>query len=238
MKRLAALLLAVSVLSGCTQSLETDDGDGGPSATVALLLPERKASRYEAGDQPYFAQKLSELCPGCEVDYRNAEQSADTQLQQAKDALAKGAKVLVLTPVDSIAAGEIVALARSADVPVISYDRLVLKTAVDYYISFDNAKVGSLQAAALLQALGAKASAGRSCGSTARRPTTTRRCSNRARTPAWTARSASRRSRTPPSGTRTTRRPGPPGPCRRCGGARSSGCTPPTTARPVPRSPR
>ncbi|MFC5008485.1 sugar ABC transporter substrate-binding protein [Dactylosporangium cerinum] len=160
MKRLAALLLAVSVLSGCTQSLETDDGDGGPSATVALLLPERKASRYEAGDQPYFAQKLSELCPGCEVDYRNAEQSADTQLQQAKDALAKGAKVLVLTPVDSIAAGEIVALARSADVPVISYDRLVLKTAVDYYISFDNAKVGSLQAAALLQALGAKASAG------------------------------------------------------------------------------
>ena len=60
MRRLAALLLAVSVLAGCTQTLETDD-EAGPSAKVALLLPERKASRYEAGDQPYFAQKLSEL---------------------------------------------------------------------------------------------------------------------------------------------------------------------------------
>jgi D-xylose transport system substrate-binding protein len=45
-------------------------------------------------------------------------------------------------------------------VPVISYDRLVLKTPVDYYISFDNAKVGSLQAAALLTALGPKAAQG------------------------------------------------------------------------------
>jgi D-xylose transport system substrate-binding protein len=162
MRRVVALLavsLLASGLAGCTESLETDKVSG-PSAKVALLLPERKASRYEAGDQPYFAQKLSELCPGCEVDYRNAEQSAGTQLTQAKDALAKGAKVLVLTPVDSIAAGEIVGLAKAANVPVISYDRLVLKTAVDYYISFDNAKVGSLQAASLLQALGAKAAAG------------------------------------------------------------------------------
>nr|BFE61955.1 sugar ABC transporter substrate-binding protein [Dactylosporangium thailandense] len=161
MRKAFAAVLAVAVLaSGCTETLKTDATGGGPTARVALLLPERKASRYEAGDQPYFAQKLSELCPGCTVDYRNAEQNAATQLQQAKDALDQGAKVLVLTPVDSVAAGEIVTEAKRRGVPVISYDRLVLKTAVDYYISFDNAKVGALQAQALLTALGPKASQG------------------------------------------------------------------------------
>ena len=160
MRKGLALLLAVTALGGCTESLTTDTTGGGPSARVALLLPERKAARYEAGDQPYFAQKLSELCPGCTVDYYNAEQDAGTQLTQAKKALADGAKVLVLTPVDSIEAGQIVAEAKSRQVPVISYDRLVLKTAVDYYISFDNAKVGALQAAALLTALGPKAGQG------------------------------------------------------------------------------
>ncbi|MER7279505.1 substrate-binding domain-containing protein [Dactylosporangium sp. NPDC000244] len=161
MRKAFAAVLAVAVLaSGCTETLKTDATGGGPAARVALLLPERKASRYEAGDQPYFAQKLSELCPGCTVDYRNAEQNAATQLQQAKDALDQGAKVLVLTPVDSVAAGEIVTEAKRRGVPVISYDRLVLKTAVDYYISFDNAKVGALQAQALLTALGPKASQG------------------------------------------------------------------------------
>ncbi|WP_433085619.1 sugar ABC transporter substrate-binding protein [Dactylosporangium sp. CA-052675] len=161
MRRAFAAVLAVALLaSGCTETLKTDATGGGPAVRVALLLPERKASRYEAGDQPYFAQKLSELCPGCTVDYRNAEQNAATQLQQAKDALDQGAKVLVLTPVDSVAAGEIVTEASNRGVPVISYDRLVLKTAVDYYISFDNAKVGALQAQALLTALGPKASQG------------------------------------------------------------------------------
>ncbi|NJC71292.1 sugar ABC transporter substrate-binding protein [Planosporangium thailandense] len=163
--RLAGLGLALSMLAGCgvTAALTGDAPTGraaGPAGRVALLLPELKASRYEAADEPYFAQRLKQLCPGCTVDYRNAEQDAAKQLEQAKDALDKGAKVLVLNPVDSVAAGEIVAAAHDRKVPVISYDRLVLQSAVDYYISFDNAKVGSLQANALLQALGPKASSG------------------------------------------------------------------------------
>ncbi|MEV4705120.1 substrate-binding domain-containing protein [Actinoplanes sp. NPDC049316] len=164
--RLAGLGLTVSLaLAGCglTGSSEaaTSLQASGPQARVALLLPEMAASRYEAADQPYFAQKLKELCPGCTVDYRNAAQDAAKQLEQAKDALDKGAEVLVLTPVDSVAAGQIVTLAKTKNVPVISYDRLVLGVPVDYYISFDNAKVGSLQAKALLDALGAGAGSGK-----------------------------------------------------------------------------
>ncbi|MEU7903360.1 substrate-binding domain-containing protein [Actinoplanes sp. NPDC049118] len=163
--RLTGLGLGVTLaVSGCGltggPAASTSDTADGPAARVALLLPDLTASRYEAADQPYFAQRLKELCPGCTVDYRNAAQDAAKQLEQAEDALDKGAKVLVLTPVDSAAAAKIATIAKDRNVPVISYDRLVLNAAVDYYISFDNAKVGDLQAKALLDALGSDAGSG------------------------------------------------------------------------------
>jgi D-xylose transport system substrate-binding protein len=162
--RLAGLGLALSLaLSACSSTGDSDTSSstgGVAGGRVALLLPMLSSSRYEAADQPYFAQRLKELCPGCTVDYRNADEDAAKQLEQARDALDKGAEVLVLTPVDSAASADIVELAKAKDVPVISYDRLVLGADVDYYISFDNAKVGALQAEALLAALGPKAGAG------------------------------------------------------------------------------
>jgi D-xylose transport system substrate-binding protein len=68
--------------------------------------------------------------------------------------LTNGAEVLVLDPVDSAAAAVIADQAKLQGVPVIAYDRLILNSdGVDYYISFDNFKVGQLQGEALLQAL-------------------------------------------------------------------------------------
>jgi D-xylose transport system substrate-binding protein len=164
-RRLTATALAAvaaTTLAACSSGDDSSSGskDGGNAARVALLLPEDTASRYEAADAPYFTQKLKSLNPNITVDYRNAKQDAAAQLAQATEALDQGAKVLVLTPVDSAAAAQIVTLAKAKNVPVISYDRLVLGVPVDYYISFDNAKVGELQGNALLKALGDKASAG------------------------------------------------------------------------------
>ena len=86
--------------------------------------------------------------------YSNANQDAATQQQQAEAAITNGAKVLVLDPVDSAAAATIADAAKAANVPVISYDRLITGTAnVNYYISFDNVQVGKLQAQSLMTAL-------------------------------------------------------------------------------------
>ena len=69
-------------------------------------------------------------------------------------ALTNGAKVLVLDPVDSAAAAVIADKAKAQGVPVIAYDRLILNsTGVNYYISFDNVKVGQLQAQSLVNKL-------------------------------------------------------------------------------------
>lgn len=134
----------------------------GASGLVALLLPEVATTRYEQFDKPYFEAALKEACPKCELSYSNANQNEAQQLQQANAALAKGAKVLVLDPVNGETAGAIVQAAKAKNVPVISYDRLITGggAAPDYYISFDNVKVGQLQATELLKQLNAKGKKG------------------------------------------------------------------------------
>ena len=61
--------------------------------------------------------------------------------------------MLVLDPVDAASAASIVAQAKQQNVPVISYDRLVTNADIDYYVSFDNVRVGQLQAQSLVKKL-------------------------------------------------------------------------------------
>ena len=161
----AALALAVS-LAGCGGGGGGETAGGGAaspeasaSGTIALLLPETKTARYESHDRPLFEAKFKELCPSCEILYSNADQDASKQQQQAEAALTKGAKVLVLDPVDGKSAANIAAKAQQQGVKVVSYDRLT-QGPIDAYISFDNERVGKLQGEGLLEALGDKASGG------------------------------------------------------------------------------
>ncbi|HVY77704.1 MAG TPA: sugar ABC transporter substrate-binding protein [Solirubrobacterales bacterium] len=138
--------VVVLVAAGCGGS-----GGGGPK--IALLLPESKTSRYEAHDRPEFEEKVEEICDDCEIIYSNANQSTSEQQSQAEAALTQGANVLVLDAVDATAVGSVVKKAREEGVPVVSYDRLILGAPIDYYISFDNEKVGELQAETLSEKL-------------------------------------------------------------------------------------
>jgi D-xylose transport system substrate-binding protein len=131
----------------------TTASSGAKSGKIALLLPESKTARYESQDRPNFERKLKEICPDCQEIYSNADQDASKQQQQAEAALTQGAKVLVLDPVDAASAAAIVTRAAQSKVPVISYDRLISNSKVAYYISYDNAKVGKLQATSLIDKL-------------------------------------------------------------------------------------
>lgn len=148
----AALIIGVGGLAACG----SDDGDSGSDGdkTIALLLPETKTTRYESFDKPLFEAKVKELCDSCKVDYLNADQDAAKQQQQAESAITNGASVLVLDPVDGKAATTIVKSAQGSDVPVIAYDRFI--EGADYYISFDNERVGQMQGEALVEATGGK----------------------------------------------------------------------------------
>ena len=149
--RLLALASAATLLlGGCTGTL--GDPGAGSATKVALLLPESKTARYESFDRPYFEAKLATL-GDYEVLYSNADQDAAKQQTQAEAALVSGVEVLVLDPVDSAASASIVTAANAQGVPVIAYDRFIEGGTLDYYVSFDNDKIGRLQGEALIAKL-------------------------------------------------------------------------------------
>ncbi|HEU4849005.1 MAG TPA: substrate-binding domain-containing protein, partial [Terrimesophilobacter sp.] len=138
----AALLLTAGTLAGCANGSESPGGgDDTSAAKIGLLLPDSVTARYESADRPYFEAKVKELCADCEVLYANADGDAAKQQQQAESMITQGAKVLVLDPFDGEAAAAIVASAKAQNIPVISYDRLIISADLSYYISFDNEKV-------------------------------------------------------------------------------------------------
>jgi D-xylose transport system substrate-binding protein len=139
--------------SSGSESTGGGEEGGGGGGKIALLLPESKTSRYEAHDRPEFEAKVEELCPECEVIYSNANQSTSEQQSQGEAAITQGANVLVLDAVDATAVGSVVAKANEEEIPVVSYDRLILGSPIDYYVSFDNEHVGELQAESLSEKL-------------------------------------------------------------------------------------
>jgi len=164
----ALVVSILMVLAGCSSGTTgggtTTTGTAGGGATplkIALLLPETKTARYETQDRPLFEAKVKELAPDAQILYSNANQDSAQQQSQADAALTNGAQVLVLDPVDSAAAASIVTKAKAKNVPVISYDRLILNAPVDYYVSFDNEQVGKLQGQALLDKITKDGNAGK-----------------------------------------------------------------------------
>jgi len=163
---LAAVLAIAAVAAGCGgdddtssgtggggETTSAEGGGGGGDFTIALLLPENETPRYETNDRPDFESAVEEKCPECEVIYFNAGGDAEKQQSQGEAALTKGADVMVLDPMDSKSAAAIAERANAQGIPVVSYDRLIENSEVDAYISFDNERVGELQAETLSKKL-------------------------------------------------------------------------------------
>ncbi|MFC4564765.1 substrate-binding domain-containing protein [Nocardiopsis mangrovi] len=153
----AALVLLATGCGAVTTNGAAEGGDNSVEEgfSVGLLLPESKTARYEKFDRPYFEEALAELCAECDLLYQNADQETAKQQSQAEAMLTDGVDVLVLDAVDSAAAATIVTQAQNQGVPVVAYDRLA-EGGVDYYTSFDNRRVGEVQAESLLEALEAE----------------------------------------------------------------------------------
>jgi D-xylose transport system substrate-binding protein len=149
----AAAMLLVAAFSGCGSDDEASGGGGGgdaQSAKIAFLMPDTASTRYELYDAPLFEKRLKEICSGCSMLYQNADSDAAKQQQQVDSALAQGVKAIVLDPVDSTAAATMVQKAKSQGVPLIAYDRPIPDAPADYYVSFDNEKLGEMFAQSLV----------------------------------------------------------------------------------------
>jgi D-xylose transport system substrate-binding protein len=150
----ATTVLVAATLVACGSSNgSTDDAAGAGNAKIAFLMPDIASTRYELFDAPLFKAKIKELCGGCTVLYQNAAADAAKQQQQASSMLAQGVKAIVIDPVDSAAAASIVQSAQAQSVPVVAYDRPIPAKKADYYVSFDNEKIGQMIAQSLVDQL-------------------------------------------------------------------------------------
>ena len=113
---------------------------------VALLWPENVTPRWEGNDKPIITKALKKRIPGVIVDSLNALNDPAKQQAQAEAELAKGAKVLVVAAIDGKAFAATVKKAWKQHVPTIAYDRLITKSPLAYYVSFNSVTVGAVEA--------------------------------------------------------------------------------------------
>ena len=149
-KIIALSLGIVLALSACKTKTASEAAPAGPAPLViGLSLADLKEERWQR-DRDYFVAKAESL--GAKVIVQDAGGDPNAQVRQCDGLLAKGVKVLVVVPKNADAARPIVLNAHGKGVKVISYDRLIADSDVDLYLSFDNFKVGEIQARAIAAA--------------------------------------------------------------------------------------
>lgn len=147
------LLTACCFLSGFAvgcgkSSVSPSRTQGAKKITVGFSMATLKEDRW-LRDRDIFTSKCKQ--ENIDVIVANANNDIDMQYHQVQDMINKGIDVLVIAPQDCIRAADCVQLAKKAGIPVICYDRLIRNANSDVYVSFDNVKVGQLQAEELLK---------------------------------------------------------------------------------------
>ncbi|MDO6354730.1 D-xylose ABC transporter substrate-binding protein [Caloramator sp. CAR-1] len=155
--KLLALLLTVLFMVLSLTSCATTSSNEATSKTndteakkikIGLSMDDLRLERWQH-DRDFFVARAQEL--GAEVLVQSANGDDQTQIAQCENLITQGVDVLVVIPHNGEAIAPVVEEAHKAGIKVLAYDRLITNSDVDYYISFDNVKVGELQATALVK---------------------------------------------------------------------------------------
>ena len=147
----AAALVLTACSSGETETATSEETAAAAASGLAcVILPDSASSpRWENGDRPALKEALE--AAGFTTDIQNAEGDTAKMLTIGDQMLASGCNVMIIT--DYQGAGvQVAAKAKAQGVPTIAYDRPI--AGVDYYVSFDNVTVGTLQGEGIIKCLG------------------------------------------------------------------------------------
>ena len=159
----AGLMMALSLAAcsgggagGTGTPAATNAGGGDASAAaggkVGVSMPTQTSERWIADGEAVESQ-LKEA--GFEVDLQFANDDIPTQSQQIDQMISQDVKVLIIAAIDGTALAPQLDAAAAKGIKVIAYDRLIRDSDnVDFYVSFDNFKVGVAQGTSLLNGLG------------------------------------------------------------------------------------
>jgi putative multiple sugar transport system substrate-binding protein len=142
MKKILALVLALVMCIGCASAF---------ADKVGVSMPTKDLQRWNQ-DGANMEEQLK--AAGYEVDLQFASNDVQQQLNQVTNMINGGCTVVVIAAIQGDALGAALDLAKEKGVKVIAYDRLLMASdAVDYYATFDNYKVGTVQGTYIKDAL-------------------------------------------------------------------------------------
>jgi putative multiple sugar transport system substrate-binding protein len=129
------------------QTEEKKDDAAEPAAAggnkVGIAMPTKSLERWNR-DGSFLEEQFKSK--GYEVKLTFSDNKIDQQVKDIEGLLADGVNLLVVAAIDGESLSQVLAQAKEQNVPVISYDRLIMQTdAISYYVSFDNYTVGKLQ---------------------------------------------------------------------------------------------
>ncbi|MFC8712854.1 multiple monosaccharide ABC transporter substrate-binding protein [Streptomyces sp. NPDC057197] len=154
----ACLLLALSACGQNSEGGSKEDKSGAKGGTIGVAMPTKSSERWIADGNNVVKNLESK---GYKAKLVFGEDDPDTQVSQIENLITQGVKGLIVAAIDNKSLNNVLQQAADAKIPVISYDRLILGTKnVDYYASFDNEKVGQLQAGYIVEQLGLKSGKG------------------------------------------------------------------------------
>jgi len=149
MKKVFAFFLATIMLLATIGSVAETASE---KVLVGVSLPTKSLQRWNQ-DGTYMENSLREM--GYDVDLQYAEDKTELQISQIDNMLTKGAKVLIICPIDVSTLTNVLDTAKQQNVKVISYDRLITDSdAVDYYATFDNHIIGKIIGEYIVDKLG------------------------------------------------------------------------------------
>lgn len=159
----AMAAVAALALTGCSGGTRSDAGTGGgdekgfaADSLIGVSLPTKTSENWVLAGK-LFTDGLASAGFKSDVQYAGATTAVKDQQDQISAMVTNGAKVVIIGAADGGQLATQAKAAHDAGAIVIAYDRLILNTAdVDYYVAYDNFKVGQLQGQALLDGLAAK----------------------------------------------------------------------------------
>jgi putative multiple sugar transport system substrate-binding protein len=163
----AAAIAAIAALAltacGRSETGTTGGGTGGGEAfpknsSIGVALPQKTSENWVLAEK-LFNDGLNGA--GFKADVQFANGGVSEQQNQISAMVTKGAKVIIVGAIDGAQLGTQLKQAKDSGATIIAYDRLLLNTEnVDYYVAYDNFKVGELQGQALLDGMKAKKPSG------------------------------------------------------------------------------
>lgn len=133
------LIIIVFLLKACKSE---DD------IKIGFLYPSKEILRFNK-EVGFFKKYANDK--GVQVIVKQASNDEAIQFQQATEVINQGVNALVIVAVNVNTSAAIVRLAKSKDIPVVAYNRMIVNSDLDFFVASSNDQIGKIMVDAAIK---------------------------------------------------------------------------------------